>query len=85
MKKILKKISDAKDWLVKDNVGLHYALAYIAYDVSVKHNFLIAITGVMLGIVLMEVYDKVHLKTSFSWRDILAGLLGLATAYFINI
>lgn len=80
-----KLVSNIKDWVVADNKGLHFALAYIAYDVSVKYNFLIAITGVMLGIVLMEVYDKVHLKTSFSWRDILAGLLGLATAYFINI
>ena len=81
---ILQCISNVKDWLVKDNVGLHYTIEYIVYDISVKYNFLLALTGVTIGVILMEVYDKFHLKTKFSWKDILAGLLGLATAYFIN-
>ena len=88
IKKILKKISVGisltKDYLVKDNIGLHFCVAYIVYDISVKWHHLIAISGVLLGIFMMEVFDRYVNKGIFSYKDIIAGLLGLALAYFIN-
>lgn len=82
--RIGKVVSAVKNYLVKDNVGLHFCVAYIVYDISVKWNYLIALTGVLLGIFLMEVHDRYIQKGIFSYKDIIAGLLGLAIAYFIN-
>lgn len=88
IKKLLNKVSDAistmKRYLIKDNVGLHFCVAYIIYDVSVKWNHMIALSGVLLGIFLIEVYNRYVQKGTFSYKDIVAGLLGLVTAYFMN-
>jgi len=82
--KVGKVVSAIKDYLVKDNVGLHFCVAYIIYDISIKWNHLIALTGVLLGIFLMELHDRYIQKGIFSYKDIIAGLLGLAIAYIIN-
>ena len=79
-----KKVSAIKNYLVKDNVGLHFCVAYIVYDVSVKWHNLIGLTGVLLGIILMEIHDRYIQKGIFSTKDIIAGLLGLAIAYYMN-
>lgn len=82
--KAAKLVLATKDYLVKDNVGLHFTVAYIVYDISLKWNFVTAIVGVLIGIFLMEVFDKFVAKGIFSIKDIVAGLLGLGLAYFIN-
>lgn len=85
MKKIIKIISNTKDWLVKDNFGLHAFLAYVIFDMISVYNTILAFSTLMLGITLMEFYDKFVLKTKFSWKDLIAGLIGTVVAYLVNI
>ena len=84
MKKIIKIISNTKDWLVKDNFGLHTFLAYVVFDMISVYNLILAFSTLMLGITLMEFYDKFVLKTKFSWKDLIAGLIGTIMAYLVN-
>lgn len=84
LNKIGKAVSATKNYLVKDNIGLHFCVAYIVYDISVKWHYLVALSGVLLGIFLMEIHDRYLQKGIFSTKDIVAGLLGLAAAYYMN-
>lgn len=78
---IWKIISDIKDWFVKDNFGLHLCLAYITFINIVKINTVAAFVVTVLLIILMEIIDKYKIKTKFSFKDILAGFIGIALAY----
>ena len=80
-----KIISNAKDWLVKDNFGLHLGLTYILFDYLNIINLKVAFIVTFFFIILVEIFDKYILKTKFSTKDILAGLIGMILAYLSNI
>ena len=53
-----KLISNIKDWVVADNKGLHFALAYIWFDIIYPLNIPTAFISTIFFIVLMEIIDK---------------------------
>jgi len=74
-------ISKIKDWLVSENRGLHFSIAYIFFDIINKWNFWVACILTLVFIFLMEWFDKNKLKTKFSLLDIKYGVLGMLIAY----
>ena len=79
-----KLISNIKDWVVADNKGLHFALAYIWFDIIYLLNIPIAFISTIFFIVLMEIIDKKKIKTKFILIDIVSGIIGLVLSYVIN-
>jgi len=84
VKKLFKYWSNLKDFLVKDNVGLHFGVAYVIFNALWKIDIWVALILSFLGIFLTEVIDKYIFKGKFSWKDIIAGILGVLFCYLIN-
>lgn len=81
----MKWLSKFKDFLVLDNFGLHLTLSFMVFTMIAKYNLILAFIVVSLAILLMEVYDKFYLKTKFSMKDILAGVIGIVLAILLKI
>lgn len=82
---MVKFLSNIKDWIVKDNKGLHLCIAYILSDLlSIITTTTIATILVVVMIVITEVFDKFKLKTKFSKIDLFYGLLGVVLAFIRN-
>ena len=79
-----KLISNIKDWVVADNKGLHFALAYIWFDIIYLLNIPTAFISTIFFIVLMEIIDKKNIKTKFSLIDVVSGIIGMILSYVIN-
>ena len=79
-----KLISNIKDWVVADNKGLHFALAYIWFDIIYLLNIPTAFISTIFFIVLMEIIDKKKIKTKFSLIDVVSGIIGMILSYVIN-
>lgn len=79
-----KLISNIKDWAVADNKGLHFALAYIWFDIIYLFSIPTAFISTMFFITLMEIIDKKKIKTKFSLIDIVSGIVGMLLSYVIN-
>lgn len=79
-----KLISNIKDWVVADNKVLHFALAYIWFDIVYLLNIPTAFISTIFFIVLMEIIDKKKIKTKFSLIDIVSGIIGMVLSYVIN-
>lgn len=79
-----KLISNIKDWVVADNKGLHFALAYILFDIIYLINIPTAFISTIFFIVLMEIIDKKKIKTKFSLIDVVSGIIGMILSYVIN-
>ena len=75
---------DIKDWVVADNKGLHFALAYIWFDIIYLLNIHTAFISTIFFIVLMEIIDKKKIKTKFSLIDVVSGIIGMILSYVIN-
>lgn len=79
-----KLISSIKDWVVADNKGLHFALAYIWFDIIYLLNIPTAFISTIFFIVLMEIIDKKKIKTKFSLIGVVSGIIGMILSYVIN-
>ena len=79
-----KLISNIKDWVVSGNKGLHFALAYIRFDIIYLLNIPTAFISTIFFIVLMEIIDKKKIKTKFSLIDTVSGIIGMILSYVIN-
>lgn len=79
-----KLISNIKDWIVADNKGLHFSLAYIWFDIIFIFNMNLAFITTIFFIILLEIIDKYGMKTKFSLIDISYGILGMLLCYLVN-
>lgn len=79
-----KLISNIKDWIVADNKGLHFTLAYIWFDIIYILSVPAAFISTIFFIVLMEIIDKKKIKTKFSLIDTISGIIGMILSYVIN-
>ena len=80
----MKWLSDFKDYMVKDNFGLHLTLAYLVMSILMSFsNVIVSFTIVGITIILMEIYDKYYLRTKFSIKDIVAGVIGMILAFLV--
>ena len=67
-----------KDFMVKDNFGLHLMTFYIIYELLFDKIPIVGFIISVVCIILVEVVDKHLLKGIFSKKDILAGIIGLS-------
>jgi len=75
--RVVKGYSAFKDFMVRDNFGIHLLTFYALYDLIGKLDMVYGFIISMLIIILVEIIDKYLLRTFFSIKDVIAGFIGL--------